>query len=615
MIHQQEVLIIGSGRNLNPLSNIIYNLCTFRNYLENLNDVLCVDIYTSVLLYRGFREALTYIVECIRTTPKKILVIHGVPNVGKTSLCHVLTFFLGVTYGESCYRSYRRHPNSDSKRLAEDIKRTFAMSKVTCLDHVCFENVEMTSFVSWMYSASDNIKVVFTSGHSFPTTFGQTIPIMNYQVISMQATPEDFHNHCSTMGYSIPIDFIKIIIENCTSVFGRVLHVVTLCERKLSENPEEWKDEAKNAFDEMSLPTNFSFSTDTRLAEFCTYKWAHIIQTDSYVEHYSDTTMSICDWKLFHKFLTSKKDPNDQGLNLLLHYTDIRPQRKATKRKGATEEAEGTTDTEGAAATGSQPFKKEISSFRAFDIHECEVYFENDGLLERIKACFVLQTKENLYKTIFDMYETGSFQGVEKGILFEKILSICAAPTRDDPKVYGVDVSDALNMKRVAAFCKMDEYKETSTISGLVELMKPHPAIEEKNQKGQIYRLCVNLNVLKSRPFYGYDFAAIYFFSQPDKGIRILVNLLQVTINPEAKTKKQKCIMQDMLKKIREKANDPSIKFCPCFVAPFEYEGSCKIDMPCDKHPEIYREFKSLYVGKLPKFPPYEYLRLHEEPQ
>ena len=151
---------------------------------------LTIDV-DNYLFYKGFKAALKDLLTEIQNASCEILLIHGVPQIGKSCLAQCLSYYLACEGESAAYVKMDGKANIDNEVAVGSLCAYFSMTKWIIFDQCnldCLLNQEARFMgkVSGRKISGKRIPLImFTSGHYAPQSYWMNHRQVKFKVISL----------------------------------------------------------------------------------------------------------------------------------------------------------------------------------------------------------------------------------------------------------------------------------------------------------------------------------------------------------------------------------------------------------------------------------------------
>lgn len=154
--------------------------------------------------YSAFRDGFKFIWEALhKSSSCTAIVIHGVPGVGKSTLCHLLSLALAVKYG-TCVKLILSDDMKSSMR-EHFVDGVMVNNKFVVLDQVDLGKLQLLNVIGTREDTDHGPIVIFTSGHYPPSARKEVQSVcVSFDTI-----------HMTLMDHEVPICFPKMSESIC----------------------------------------------------------------------------------------------------------------------------------------------------------------------------------------------------------------------------------------------------------------------------------------------------------------------------------------------------------------------------------------------------------------
>ena len=447
------------------------------------------------MFYKGFKTALQHLLtETLdMKDTKEILLIHGFPQIGKSSLAKCLAYYLALADSSAVYVKMHYTSDLDIHVATDNVSSYFDKGRWIILDQ-CNTNCLDLSSLQHQLTNRDGSEddphmpiVIFTSGHYPPLHSWIKSKNVSFKVVSLsvdEGTVDKLKEKSKIAATRVDTqDVLKV-----TTMYWRVWQVLCHCN---TTEEEVTRDEMEEVIYQV---TDLDYDG---ISKFFMMVWPDFVNAkpeDIKAKTKPEEWQIHPDQMQYLGFLlTGDKDPQDCDINTLLNWMCI---------------------------SGKEV--DEDMSKKGY--HEYESHYYYFPFLERLHRILLeahrSATPQKLYYTFLDMFRKlsvlpGSNVQDMRGKAFEHALKYYCESSGHGLYIHG----------RKAQFTKVDKVCKVHSVSGLVK------EVEEFMRLDTVDDLWCVLNVENKRDFPEYDFA----YAQKNAINRnklSMFQLLQVAVNP-----------------------------------------------------------------------------------
>ena len=494
------------------------------------------------------------------TNPIHAVVIHGVPELGKTCLAHALAYALATEENEPVYLKMADEV-VDSDVVVDNLCSVIMNTKWVIVDQCDMDGFKMRLLAQGAstHFLKFNVPIVFmTSGHNPPAPDLKGFFLV--KVIDIQTNEETLQSIVPS-ATAEEIGKILQVTKHYTRAVNLLLNTTGQGPKTKEELEEEWTE---------SL-TKIKLDRPAVLGLFLP-----VVHEDGTVDEYFT--------KEFVRTLASvqkdNKDLRDHGMNEVLNLTDICKLENENEECSIAELTESFTSLE-----------KDEYAYRIRYPEYLRMHVDNYRTDFKVKG--IDPTFESLRQAFVHAMGGHSNDKKTAGNIYEKLVALSCEETNGSPphgQNYGLRPSEEQN---IMEFTPVDTLCSSAfTVTQVVQEIQNK--LEDEHSWEDEYKVGFILDVNKRRAFKGFDFAyAILKRIDGEKRLSKL-NLIQASVNPwNRQTDKMQMSLSEFRTLLQRKELVPSehakLKVVPYILTPYlnaSKPGS--IQLPGNESVKIY---------------------------